>query len=468
MVDPDTLSPEKKMTRAKVKLYRNFPFFGYLTSHLTLVETEQLPTAGVDFRGNLYYNPEFIDGLTMSEVKGLALHEVLHLALEGDKRQRGRKHRLWNIAQDAIINHVITQEKQETNGNVIELPKTIPGDITGSDEDGEPVLPNKDGSIEIGKKDPVKIEDLSNESFESVYDIVRKESQDRKIKVKFMDSHVVESEEGESGQGQGEEDEDADVVIEVQPQGGEGEGEDEEEQEQGGGGEEDEDADVSKKDISDTEKDWGEILQKAVQEAKQRQGHVPGSVSEIVDNAEKSKFDWRKVIQSIISDYIPYDHDWNRPTRSYYSTGVYLPSSESEKAEVTVALDTSGSISSHNLSEFMGELLNIIEQFEVVDLEVIQHDADVHSVEEYDRASREDFLEFEVEGRGGTDHRPVFEELEEDFSKTKVLICFTDGYTTAPDNKPQYVDKVIWAVNNYDAGEERMPFGEIIRVHAEE
>lgn len=461
MVNWNELKPEDKMSRARVKIQRKYPFYGHIVLHLTMVETDDLPTAGVDFKGNLFYNPEFIDGLDKEEARGLILHEALHLVLEGRMRQKGRQnHQLWNIAQDAIINHTIVQENQKefegVNDDNIELnlPETIPGDVTGKEEDGEPVMPNEDGSIEIGG---ANIEDLGDETFESVYDILKREADENKIEVVVVDEHI-QGEEGEGGGGEGEESEEGEgkkVTVTN------GEGEEIEVEIEAGEGQE----------ISDTEVDTEEVLEEAAQRAVQERGEVPASVEQRVEEVQQSDQNWKKVLHSIIGNTIPHDYSYQSPHKKSHSLGVYFPHTRGEKVEVTVALDTSGSISDKNLSEFLGEVIDIVQQYSVVDLRVIQHDADVHAVDEWDRASKDDIIGedgFIIEGRGGTDHHPVFEELEEQESNNDIVIMFTDGYTSVPDEKPLGVGHVVWAINNYDVGMDRLKFGDILRVHAEE
>ena len=94
------------------------PFFGHLVQHLNLIETEKIPTAGVDERNNLYYNPDFINDLTDEEGKGVMAHEVMHLALECFDRLGERDKNRWNIAQDIIINHILVQNGLDAGYNI--------------------------------------------------------------------------------------------------------------------------------------------------------------------------------------------------------------------------------------------------------------------------------------------------------------------------------------------------------------
>ena len=490
------LTAEEKVNKAKIKIQRNYPFYNRLTLHLALMETDQIPTAGVDFRGNLFYNPDFVNGLTEAEAKGLILHEALHLILEGRERRRGRKHHmLWNIAQDAIINHIVMNEGHEndsaggSNYEEIEVPKEIP--VGDSGETADPVIPNDDGSIEVGgdgQSGGAYIEDLNEESFESVYDILKREidNQDT-IEVVVMDEHFEdedgdEEDEGE-GSGQGEGDEEGEDEGEGSGQ-GEGEGQEQEEDGSGGSGGKkkikvkgpngnEKEIEVDEGDLKNKEEvDAGELLEKAVQDAMEdSQGSLPGGMEGRVDEVKNGEKNWNKRLASVIGSQIQSDYTWTHPHKKSHAAGAYLPDTEGEKVEVLVGIDTSGSISDENLQEFLGETVEIIESFDRVDLTVMQHDAAVQKIDEWDRATKRDLLGeegFTISGRGGTDHRPVFKEIDDNYQyDPEVVILFTDGYTTAPDREPQTIDRVLWVVNNYDVGMDRLNFGEIVRAHTE-
>jgi predicted metal-dependent peptidase len=55
----------------------------------------------------MLWNREFLDSLTEKELQWLLLHELYHLLFNHVKRGKGRNHKVSNIAQDMIINHLI-------------------------------------------------------------------------------------------------------------------------------------------------------------------------------------------------------------------------------------------------------------------------------------------------------------------------------------------------------------------------
>ncbi len=103
----NNLSAKEKIKRARIQLQDNNPFFSYLTHHLKITESEEIPTAAVDPHGRLKYNSEWIDELDEGEVTGVLAHEVLHVALEHLIRRGSRQHKLWNIAVDIVVNNMV-------------------------------------------------------------------------------------------------------------------------------------------------------------------------------------------------------------------------------------------------------------------------------------------------------------------------------------------------------------------------
>ncbi len=98
------------MKIARLALTQKFPFYAPALWSLHLIESKLVPTAAVDRGGRLYYNPQFLAGLTPRQITGLLWHELEHLLRQhlerGDKLELldTRDQRLWNIADDCAIN----------------------------------------------------------------------------------------------------------------------------------------------------------------------------------------------------------------------------------------------------------------------------------------------------------------------------------------------------------------------------
>ena len=93
-----------RVTKARVKLLLQHPFFGNLATRLKLINADEwCATAATDGR-NFYYNTRFIEMLRPKEIEFLFGHEVLHCVYDHFGRRGDRDPQLWNIANDYCVN----------------------------------------------------------------------------------------------------------------------------------------------------------------------------------------------------------------------------------------------------------------------------------------------------------------------------------------------------------------------------
>lgn len=114
-------------------------FFAELSRQLTKVPTRDLPTAAVSYdprndQISLFFNPDFMDSLSNSEIRGVLTHEFYHLVFGHLNARRKGPGRLWNVATDLAINSIILENAGKSRdaegaGDARALPKfvLIPG-----------------------------------------------------------------------------------------------------------------------------------------------------------------------------------------------------------------------------------------------------------------------------------------------------------------------------------------------------
>lgn len=113
---------ENRISNLKTQLLFAFPFFGVFLCNTNIVREDNIPTMATDGI-RIYYNKSFIDQLSDEELKGILIHETLHMVyLHCDIKRRGiRIKNKWNIATDYAIN----LEIQDMNRLDIKLPDNI-------------------------------------------------------------------------------------------------------------------------------------------------------------------------------------------------------------------------------------------------------------------------------------------------------------------------------------------------------
>ena len=97
-------------------------------------------------------------------------------------------------------------------------------------------------------------------------------------------------------------------------------------------------------------------------------------------------------------------------------------------------------------------------------LTLIQCDADIQKVEEFDECSDTNFERMRMYGRGGTRFEPVFNWIKEKSRQGvftfDTLIYLTDGFGSFPDKPPSY--PVLWIMTPQARAE--IPFGAVIKM----
>lgn len=94
------------ITKARVRLLIEHPFFGVLALKLTPREDLTCPTMWVN-GVTLGYNPAFVGALPKDELLGVMAHEVMHIAFAHHLRRQERNQSLWNYAADGAVNPVV-------------------------------------------------------------------------------------------------------------------------------------------------------------------------------------------------------------------------------------------------------------------------------------------------------------------------------------------------------------------------
>lgn len=155
-----------KLDKAKTQIVLDHPFFANILLKRKLTEDNTIPTLAVDARGNIYYNKDFIEGLTVPQVVWGLCHEIGHVIGQHAMRKKHRDHRKWNYAGDAWINDMLNDAGV---GHAIPNTVDMPGSKDKTTETIYDELPDDQGgkgggkgqSFDNGLGDDIKYEDLT-------------------------------------------------------------------------------------------------------------------------------------------------------------------------------------------------------------------------------------------------------------------------------------------------------------------
>jgi len=108
----------------KRRMLVKYPFFGSVVANINYKETKKIGMAGTDGL-NIYYNPDSMQKLNLSQQTFIVAHEVCHIAFNHIIRSEGKKKRLWNIATDGVINQLLKKDGLEFIDNVVDIEEAI-------------------------------------------------------------------------------------------------------------------------------------------------------------------------------------------------------------------------------------------------------------------------------------------------------------------------------------------------------
>jgi len=187
-------------------------------------------------------------------------------------------------------------------------------------------------------------------------------------------------------------------------------------------------------------------------------GNLPGAIKSLIEEMKRSQVDWRDSMRRFVGGDQPDDYSMRKPHRKmYHASRIVAPSIQKIGAgDVVIGIDTSGSVSNGELSYFLGEVNAISADIKPRSVTVITCDAVIQTVRRYEQG--EEIEKIEVNGRGGTEVRPVFDYIEKNNINVDNMVYFSDMCIFDYPDQPHY--PTMW-VSSYSRGEPA-PFGETV------
>lgn len=205
-----------------------------------------------------------------------------------------------------------------------------------------------------------------------------------------------------------------------------------------------------------TEATWQQAVEAAAVAAKAC-GNLPACLERFAAETRKPRVDWRSVLHRFVQQCAKADYTWTMPSTRYVPQGLYMPSMRSEEVgPIAVAVDTSGSIDSVLLAQFVAELQSVADDVKPVRVHVIYCDAEVHSVDTFER---DEPVGISAKGGGGTSFAPVMDWADEQDEPPIALIYLTDmdgSHRKEPPSMP-----VLWCTPSCNE-RQRPPYGELV------
>ena len=447
----------------KRKMLVKYPFFGSVVASVGYKENKDIPTAGTDGE-TIYYNPNYLESLSVEEQTFIFAHEVCHIAFNHILRSDGKDPELWNIATDGVINQFLKRDGLKMALGGVDIAEAINYDAEQLYEKLLQEKHQRQQQQQTGQGDS--------------------QSEQRNQQQNQQQKGDSQNQENQQQNGDGEQ------IGEEQQQsstsGGSSQEQDKQSQEQSDGGSmRDLQEDKSKQDVGhDTHSMWEQavkkhkeqqeksdkkesLLDKLLGKDKKEKTELEKKQEELEGMGEKDAFkknledkkkqleelkeaiskqasqagtstnrdvrtvndigtakpivDWRYVLREAIK----YDADWSYKNATLEDGVVTANLEEQPMPETEIVLDTSGSINEVLLKNFLRECKNILQHSK---LKVGCFDTEFYGF--YEIRTEEDIENMRFVGGGGTD----FDVAVGAFSRrVENKIIFTDGEASMPD-----------------------------------
>jgi predicted metal-dependent peptidase len=214
---------------------------------------------------------------------------------------------------------------------------------------------------------------------------------------------------------------------------------------------------LTKPDQQDLESHWKQALQQAATIARSLgHGDLPMGLLRHLDGVTDPQLDWRSLLWRFL---VRTPVDFTGFDRRLIGRGIYLEALDGDTVAARIAVDTSGSIDTEDLSRFLAEVREILRLYPQIDAQLYYADAMVYGpFDPHDEESARPV------GGGGTSFVPFFHKMRDELEMTSsaVLIYLTDGYGTFPEPPPEH--PVLWVVTPGGLQSGKFPFGTVARL----
>lgn len=410
-----------KLGAARTRLILDRPFIGALVMHLPLVAAQDAwcDTVATDARA-FYFNPAYIDGLSLAETQFVLAHEAMHCALAHFARRSHRVQQRWDVATDYAVNQLLADEG-------LQAP---PGALLNPDFRGL--------------------------SAEEIYPLIPPDTRDRTLDHHAYDAQSAARETASAGGAEHGGTEHGDAEHDGTTVSSDSDSWDDAgntQRRQRGAAPPPEPGPAEREEL---ERRWQGRLASAAQQARQS-GRLGESWLRAIDDLIQPQLPWRQLLARFMMSVARDDYSFQRLSRR--DGAALLPRLHSGEVDLFIALDTSGSIDDGELRQFVSEIDALKSQIRArVTLHACDEQLDARgpwTCQAWEPA----VLPQEIGGGGGTSFVPVFEWIAQQHLRPDLLLYFTDAEGEFPAAAPDY--PVIWLVK----GRARVPWGERIQLN---
>lgn len=396
------LTAEQRLEQAtsKIMAHGKYDALMGLLMYGDVIVNDTTPTACTDGK-NEWYGRAYVDSLTDPEVRYLRLHECTH-KMRRDLHIYESLYKLNPQKANEACDYV-------NNGTLIDW------------DDGEGFIVMPKG----GLYDP----QFKGMDAKQVFDIICKQREGDDKKPDNSQPGTGQSGEGQPGEGQS---------------GGSA---------PSGCGLDSHDWEAASKLTAEEREVMAQEIDDALRQGGMYAGRTGTGGKRLIEDLLDAKVRWEDALRDYLQQQLAgRDYSsWRKFHRRGIANDCYMPSGVADTlGEVVVGIDTSGSISSTFLSQFLGEVKAICETLQPEKIRLLYWDTSVCREEVYVAQDFDSMIRTtKPEGGGGTDPTCVNLHLESNNIKPECVVMLTDGYVGSWGG--EWPVPVLWCVLNNKA-----------------
>ena len=182
---------------------------------------------------------------------------------------------------------------------------------------------------------------------------------------------------------------------------------------------------------------------RAIFEDMKNKGAISDNLSQFLSKLLRVEIPWEELLEKAIKTNTimkPDGRSWRSVNKFFQPHGITLPGYTMEESNegigtLIIGVDTSGSISKKELKKFSYIIEQSMKYFKTI--KVLIHDVKIHQEKDFDRDNILAFYSFisneGYKGRGGTSHGPLFKRIDELWDENSddisMVISLTDLYS---------------------------------------
>ena len=416
-----------KLGAARTRLILEKPFIGALVMHLPLQsgDASWCKTIATDARA-LYFNPDYIAGLTLAQTQFVLAHEALHCALAHFARRQHRLQQRWDVACDHAVNLLLVDEGLQPVPGALADPR-----FRGlSAEEIYPLIPPETREQTLDRH--LFAEAGGNAAGLKARPYPAGPARGPRLSADEKPEHDEVPPVVESWDDAGNERRLGDArALPLSAMPGLAERE-------------------------ELTRQWQARMAAAAQQARQA-GRLSEAWLRLIDGLIQPQLPWRSLLARYLMSIARDDYSFQRPPRR--EGAALLPRLASAGVDLYIVLDTSGSIANEELAQFAVEVDALKGQIRArVTLHACDERLDGRGPWQFEPWEPVE-LPGKISGGGGTSFVPVFDWIATERRRPDLLLYFTDAEGDFPARAPDY--PVVWLVK----GRGRVPWGERIQLN---